>query len=121
MIILWTNQFPTTKITFKYTLGEVVELFEEIKVLNIEGIIAETCDVYTCLMCAIETHFGVPMPIFWKKSAIKYNERVDFFQKYFDQIGLEFKIEYLRFGGNYLKKEKRQRVVELAIEDQIKR
>lgn len=120
MKILFTNEFPTTNLTFKYTFGEVVELFEEIKALNIRGVISEACDVYTCLMCAIETHFGIPMPIFWKKSAIKWDERVDFFQNYFGQIGLEFKIEYLRFGGNYLNKNKRRKIVDLAIEDQIR-
>ena len=120
MKILWTNQFPTTKLTFKYTLGEVKEVIEEIKSFNIKGIISEICDVYTCLMCAIETHFGIPMPIFWKTSADKWDERFDFFTNYLKQVGLEFKVEYLRFGGNYLKKEKRRKVVELAIEDQIK-
>ncbi len=121
MKILWTNQFPTTKLTFKYTLGEVRELIEEIKSYNIKGIISETCDVYTCLMCAIETHFDIPMPILWKKSAVKWDKRVTFYKSYFDQIGLEFKIEYLKFGGNYLREEKRRKTVDLAIEDQIKR
>ena len=104
MRILWTNQFPTTKLTFKYTLGEVKELIEEIKARNLKGIISELCDVYTCLMCAIETHFRIAMPIIWHMAADKWNERVGFFQNYFDQIGLEFKIEYLIFGGNYFKK-----------------
>lgn len=120
MKILWTDQFPTTKLTFKYTLGEVKELIGETKALNVKGIISELCDVYTCSMCAIETHFGIPMPIFWKTSAYKWDERVEFFESYLGQVGLKFKIEYLRYGGNYLKKEKRQKVVELAIEDQIK-
>ncbi len=120
MKILWTNQFPITNLTFKYTLGEVSEFFEEVKNFNIEGMISELCDIYTCLMCAIETHFNIPMPIFWHKSADEWLRRVDFFKMYLNQIGLEFKVEYLRFGGNYLKKEKRIKVVELAIEDQIK-
>jgi len=119
MKILWTNEFPTTKLTFKYTLGEVKELVEEIKARNMKGIISELCDVYTCSMCAIETHFRIPMPIIWHMAADKWNERVGFFQNYLAQVGLEFKIEYLRYGGNYLKKEKRRKVVELAIEDQI--
>lgn len=119
MKILFTNQFPTTNLTFKYTLGEVNELIEEIKSFNIRGIISEACDIYTCLMCAIETHFGIPMPIFWKKSAIKWDERVVFFQNYLGQIGLEFKVEYLRFGSNYLDKKKRRKVTDLAIEDQV--
>ncbi|MFW9871480.1 MAG: MazG nucleotide pyrophosphohydrolase domain-containing protein [Candidatus Thorarchaeota archaeon] len=119
MRITWTNEFPTTKLSFGYTLGEVKELIEEIKKLNIKGIVSELCDVYTCSMCAIETYFGIPMPIIWNKSADKWNERVDFFTWYLSEVGLEFKIEYLRFGGNYKRKEKRRKVIELAIEDQI--
>jgi hypothetical protein len=120
MRIVWTNEFPTTDLTFKYTLGEVKELIEEIKEFNLEGIISELCDVYTCTMCAIETHFGIPMPIVWHKSADQWNERVEFFEWYLSELNLEFKVEYLRFGGNYLRKEKRLKVDELAIEDQIK-
>jgi len=119
MKILWTNQFPTTKLTFSYTLGEVKELIEEIKTLNVKGMISELCDVYTCLMCAVETHFGIPMPIFWTTSAKQWDNRVEFFEWYLGEIGLEFKVKYLRYGGNYLRKEKRQKVVELAIKDQI--
>jgi hypothetical protein len=119
MRIVWTNEFPTTKLDFKYTLGEVKELIEEIKAHNLKGIISELCDVYTCGMCAIETHFRIPMPIIWHMAADKWNERVSFFQWYLSEIGLEFKIEYLRYGGNYEKKEKRRKVVELAIEDQL--
>lgn len=118
--ITWTNEFPVTNLTFKYTLGEIVELLEEIKNFNIEGMVSELCDVYTCLMCAIDTHFKIPMPIVWHKSADEWLRRVDFFKSYLNQIGLEFKPEYLRYGGNYLKKEKREKTVELAIKDQIK-
>lgn len=117
--IVWTNEFPTTKLSFKYTLGEVKELIEEVKKFNIKGIISESCDVYTCMMCAIETHFGIPMPIVWHLSADKWNERVAFFTWYFSEVGLKFKIEYIRYGGNYLKKEKRLKAIELAIKDQI--
>ena len=117
MRIVWTNEFPTTDLTFKYTLGEVKELIEEIKKLDLHGIISELCDVYTCSMCAIETHFGIPI---WHKSADQWNERVEFFENYLGQVGLEFKIEYLKYGGNYKRKEKRRKVVDLAIEDQIK-
>jgi len=120
MRVVYTNEFPITKLTFKYTLGEVVELFDEVKKFNIKGIVSELCDVYTCLMCAIDTHFKIPMPIIWHKSADEWIKRIDFFKSYLNQIDLEFKVEYLRYGGNYLRKEKRMKVVDLAIEDQIK-
>jgi hypothetical protein len=120
MRIIFTNEFPVTKVTFRYTLGEVSEFLDEVKNCNVEGIISELCDVYTCLMCAIDTHFKIPMPIIWHKSADEWMKRIEFFKSYLSQVGLEFKSEYLRYGGNYLKKEKRKKVIELAIKDQIK-
>jgi len=120
MKILWTDEFPTTKLDLKYTFGEVKELFEEIKIRNLKGIISELCDVYTCFMCSIHTYTGIPMPIFWKESAYRWNERTAFFKWYLNEIGLEFKVEYLKFGSNYSKKEKRLKAIQLAIKDQVK-
>jgi len=118
-MMLFTGQFPTTGLDFKYVLGEIKELFEEIKNKNPEGIVRELCDVYTCSMCAIQTHFGISMPLFWTRSAHEYTKRINFFKSYLNQIGLEFKIDYLKYGANYLKKEKRMKAVELAIRDQV--
>lgn len=105
---------------WKYVYGEFLELLEEIRKLNWIGIVDELCDVYTCLMCVLETYTGIPMPIFWMRSADRWTQRLEFWMKYFDLLGLEFKVEYMREGSNYMKAEKRRRVVELAVEDQLK-
>ena len=118
--MIFTNQVPATKLNWKYVLGEIQELKKEIINMNIKGIRNELCDVYTCSMCAIETSTGIPMPIFWMRSANVYNQRVKFFETYLNRIGLKFKIKYLRYGGNYKKAEKRRKVFELAVNDQLK-
>lgn len=117
--MIFTNETPATKLTWTYVLGEVRELIDEIKNLNLIGIRNELCDVYTCAMCAIETSTGIPMPIFWMRSANGWYKRLEFFKLYFNKIGLEFKVEYVRYGSNYKNAEKRRKAIELAIEDQI--
>lgn len=119
--MIFTNETPATNLDWKYVWGEVLELWEEILKLNLLGIRNELCDVYTCAMCAIETTTGVPMPIFWMRSANGWEHRMEFFRMYLKELDLEFKVEYLRFGANYKKAHKRRKVVELAIKDQFNR
>lgn len=118
--MIFTNEVPSTNMDWRYVWGEFKELLTEIKKLNLKGIRDESCDVYTCIMCALETYTGIPMPIFWMRSANAWIERVKWWENYFEQIGLDFKVEYLRYGANYKKAEKRRVIVELAIKDQIK-
>ena len=117
--MMLTTDTPTTGMTWKYVFGEIQELVEEIKHMNIVGIVNELCDVYTTGMCAITTSTGIPVPIFWMRSANGWIERMEFFRIYLNRIGLEFKTEYLRYGANYKKQWKRKKVVELAINDQL--
>jgi len=117
--MIYTTDVPATNLDWKYTYGEVKELIQEIKRFNLKGIRNELCDVYTCAMCAITTTTGIRMPIYWMRSANGWNDRLNFFQKYLNEIGLEFKVEYLRYGANYKKAHKRRKVFELAVIDQI--
>ena len=117
--MLWTDQIPATGLSWRYVWGEVLELIEEIKLRDVDGVISETCDVYTCVMCAIETSTGVPMPLLWRRSANKFISRGKWFSWYLNQVGLEYKEEYLVHGGNYKKAWKRRAVVDLAIKDQL--
>ena len=117
--MIFTNQTPATNLDWLYVWGEVKELWQEICRFNLKGIRNELCDVYTCAMCAIETSTGIPMPIFWMRSANAWEERMSFFKWYLEEVGLEFKVEYLRFGANYNKAHKRRKVFDLAVEDQI--
>jgi hypothetical protein len=116
-----TSDVPVTNMTWDYVWGEVQELLTEIKRLNIKGILEELCDVYTCATCALTKSTGITLPLFWNPTLDKYYERVEFFKWYLSEIGLEYKLKYLRNGANYHKEWKRRKAVELAIEDQIRK
>lgn len=118
--MIFSSQLPTVGLEWWYVMGEVRELVDEVKQLNFVGIVDELCDVYTCSMCAIGTSCGIPMPIFWMRTWNRWARRVDFFKWYLSEIGLEFKMEYLRYGSNYERAHKRRKVFELARDDQLK-
>jgi len=118
--MIFTNEVPSTNMDWKYVLGEVKELVREIEKLNWRGIRDEACDVYTCAMCAIARYTDIPMPIFWMRSANKTGKRLRFWQMYFKEVGLVYHVRYLRYGSNYEKPEKRRKVIELAMEEQLK-
>ena len=118
--MIFSNEVSATGLNWKYVMGEVQELIEEVKQLNFAGVIDELCDIYTCSMCAVTTSTSIPMPIFWMRTANKWIERVAFFEHYLNEIGLEFKVEYLRYGNNYERAYKRRKVFELARDDQLK-
>ena len=117
--MILSNQLSTPHMSWTYVMSEVHELTDEVKQLNFPGIADELCDVYTCSMCAIWVSTGVPMPILWMRTYHKWVKRVDFFTRYLNRAGLEFKMEYLRYGGNYLKAHKRRKVFEMARDDQL--
>jgi len=119
--MMYTTDTPTTNLNWKDTLGEVIELICAILEFDLKGIRNELCDVYTCSMCAITTSTGVRMPIYWMRSAREWDKRMVFFTKYLRELGLAFKVEYLRFGANYKKDHKRRMVVRLAVRDQLNR
>ena len=115
---MFTDDFPTAAPRWKHVKLEIWELWEEIKKLNWVGIRNEACDVYTCGMVAIMTYTGIPMPLFWLRSAKVWMARIDWWKQYLATYELEFKADYLEGGGNYHKLEKRHAVLKLAIIDQ---
>ena len=117
--MMFTTDTPTTAINWKDTWGEVIELWEEIIKFDLCGMRDELCDVYTNAMCAITTTTGIPMPIFWMRSANAWFQRMEFFKLYLAELGLEFKVEYLRYGANYKRDHKRMKVIQLEVEDQL--
>lgn len=119
MSILWTKNLPATGLDWRYTFGEVLELIEELRSFNLSGIISELCDVYTCVMCSITTSTDISIPLFWTRSANEWLHRADWVKNYLNELNLEFKIEYLRYGGNYRKADKRRMFVRLAVKDQL--
>ena len=119
--MIWTKDTPSTNLGLKYVLGEVKELFQALFFdRSIKNAIGELCDVYTTLMVALTTYTGLNLPIFWTKSAVEWERRLDFWNRYFGEMGLRFETRYIRNGGNYLKPAKRRIAVEMAIKEQIR-
>jgi len=116
--MFYAKDLPASGMTFSYTYGEVLEFIEEVAKADIDGMLSELCDVYTCATCAIENYTGINLPIIWNRSANVWMERVHFYTDLLDKLGLEFKTEYLRFGSNPEKPEKIKKIIELAREDQ---
>ena len=116
--MMYAHELPATGLDWKYVFGEVLELLEEIIKLNVNGIINELSDVYTCSMIAFFTSTGISLPILWERTALDWKERVVFWKWYLGSLGLEYKLEYLRYGANYHRRHKRLRVLALAIIDQ---
>jgi len=116
--MLYTNDLPATGMKWGYVYGEVIEFLEEVAKHDVQGMISEACDVYTCTSCALLTTTGINLPIVWTRSADGWFHRVDVFRKMLNDKGLKFKLEYLRYGSNYKKPEKVAKVIELATLDQ---
>jgi Na+-driven multidrug efflux pump len=116
--MIWTADLPATGMDWKYVMGEVRELWEEILKRNAQGILSEACDVYTCTLCAILTYTGVNLPVLWTRSARGWLHRVEVWKHILAGEGLVFKVEYLRYGSNYHKQDKVYKVLELARKDQ---
>ena len=116
--MLRASHLPAQGMSWKYTLGEVQELWEEILTLNAEGILSEACDVYTCASCAILTTTGIDLPILWSRTARGWFHRVNVWKQILATEGLQFKTSYLRYGSNYNKPAKVAKVLELARADQ---
>jgi len=112
------SELPTTGMNWKYVLGEVHELWEEILKRDIQGILSEACDVYSCATCAILTTTGVDLPILWTRSARGWLHREGVWKQILAKEGLAYKVEYLRYGSNYHKPEKVTKVLSLARKDQ---
>lgn len=115
--MLWTNDVPSSGMPWDYVLGEVAELIVEIKNANIEGILNELCDVYTCASCAFHTSTGIPLPLLWRRSANEWLKRLPVWEDIFDAAGLKFHARYLVNGSNHEKPWKVALALDLARKD----
>jgi hypothetical protein len=106
--MLFTNQVPTTGMKMNYVKGEFQELIQEIKILNFKGISDEACDVISCFICVISENIGIPLPIFWTKSAYGWIARAKWIESWLNSQGLPYAVWMMKFGGNYKKEHKRE-------------
>jgi len=116
--MLFTSALPAPGMTWRYVIGELLELWNELIKGDIKGIISEACDVYTCASCALLTTTGIDLPIIWDRSARIWLHRVAVFTSILSANDLHFKVEYLRYGSNYNNPNKVAKVLELARLDQ---
>ena len=112
--MLFTKDIPSTELGIQYTIGEVREVIDEIKKLNFWGIYNELCDVYTCLMINVTTYTSLNIPILWSRSAHAWIDRIQVWERIFEEEGLVFNKKYLINGGNYKKIEKINMALDLA-------
>lgn len=106
--MLFTDQVPTTGMTWGYVRGEIEELIDEIKILSFTGISDELCDVITCSICVFAEKSGIRLPIIWKKSALGWIQRAIWIENWLNQQNLPYRVWMMKFGGNYHKPHKRQ-------------
>ena len=116
--MIFTKTLPVTNMSWAYVLGEVAELIESIINRDVTGIVNEACDVYTCACCAIYAQTGINLPIFWTRTSLVWFQRVEVWKRILSEVGLSYKVEYLRYGSNYNRPHKVAKVIELAIADQ---
>jgi len=116
-MIYWTHKLPQTKLSWSFVLLETKEFFKEFKEFNVKRMLEEACDIYTVAMCAITTTTGIGIPLLWTWSAKEWVDRIEVWKSIFKEHGLPFKVEYIRYGGNYNKPWKVQKALELARRD----
>lgn len=100
--------------TLSYFFGEVIELFEEIKKGNLEGMKLEAWDVYSCFHEYMFHVVGIDMWLIDNPSTKAWARRWGWWERWLRAHGLKFKPEYMQYGSNFKRREKRRRVLEMA-------
>lgn len=107
--------------TWRYAVGEVVELLVEMRDRNWEGVREEASDAVLCLQLALFHQLGgrVDWPlVIGLKAAFKFERRLPVWERLFAAEGLRFDKRYLIGGGNYNRPAKVQAAFRLAREEQ---
>jgi len=103
--------------SFEYVVGEMGEVWEEVLKGDVEGVVSELLDVYSCGMVWLSDVSGIDMWVVENKSVVGWAARWTWWKEWLNGQGLEFKAEYMRFGANYERQEKRDKVLEMAMND----
>jgi hypothetical protein len=103
--------------TLSYFLGEVIELWDEVKKGDIEGMKSEALDVYSCFAELVYNKMGWDVWVIENKSIRAWARRVEIWEKWLGCYGLTFKREYMQYGTNFKRREKRHRILEMARKD----
>lgn len=114
----WCNaELNSGSIGWEAIKGEIKEVIEAETYAEFKE---EVADVLYFTYCAIETKWGINLPMFGAKATVeKVIERIEVWKMIFNNNGLEFKAKYLVNGSNYKKDVKVLKALELARKDQI--
>jgi hypothetical protein len=105
------------KMSFGYVVGEMKEVWEEVVKFDVGGVCSEMLDVYSCGMVWLSDVLGMDLYVVDNKNVRGWKERWDWWKVWLGDKGYEFKAEYMRYGANYNRKEKRDRVLKMAEAD----
>lgn len=110
------------KYSFKSLLSEIFEIFEELRKCDFHAALMECAQVMLMLQLILWQRFKINTPILGlsKSVALEHYSRVEWFKDKFLQIGIPFKLEYLKGGSNHSKPEKVARAFLAAAADQAK-
>lgn len=111
--LIWSKEacekFTSGSFTISYVMGEVKELWEEVKKFNLEEASKEWDDVIACGSIWVSCNSGVNIPLFsgFGLGAVKrWEARQQVWTSIFRAHGLVFDKRYLSGGSNYKKKKK---------------
>lgn len=114
MKMIRRSEVCCSKMNWLYVYGEIVEVWEEIRLLNVSGMMEELVDVVSCAQIAFWDMVKINGWVFKTKKYDEWSERWDVWKNWLLQNELQFKSEYMRFGANYKRKEKREKVFSMA-------
>jgi hypothetical protein len=99
---------------FVYVIGEIRELIAEVKKRSWVDVKEEMLDVVSCSMVAFWDLLRINGWVVETRKYREWEERWNVWKKWLNDNGLEFRPEYMKFGSNYNRLEKRELVFSLA-------
>ena len=105
--------------SWDYVVGEMKELWDEIKGFNLKEMWSELLDVYSCGMVWLSGVSGYDLYIVNNKSIRGWKERWDWWKEWLSGWELEFDEQYMDMGANYKRGSKRRYVLKYAVSEQM--
>lgn len=100
---------------FSYVQEESLELVVEILRLNVRGIAEEYQDACYAVQMWLYPLLGLNLPVVHAKSSIrKFRKRIWVWKCIFDEVGVDFHLDYLKGGSNFARPAKVQAVLKEA-------
>jgi len=98
---------------------EMVELWDEVKKMDMGGMWSELNDVVGLFLCWLYDRWGVDGWVVNNSSVKGWKERWDWWKVWLSGWGLEFDAMYMDMGANYKRGHKRRYVLKYAVSEQM--